>query len=180
MFVTWCIPQASLALQGYYHLLPSITVAQLGDPAAAERSLAPQTHAGSVDDSEAAPPDPTGNISADTRSAEPRPSAAWAALLSTSALGLSAVASFTDHPNGGFHFAHEGWFGENTYAGGADKAAHFVKFEIMARELAIGYQYLGLPRRRSVIGGFVVSWLAGLVNELGDATNDYGFSYEDR
>jgi hypothetical protein len=179
VFATWCIPQVSLALQGHYHLLPSVGVAQLGDHGAAEWSLAAQTDAGSVGDSEAAPPDPIGSISADTRSVEPRPSVVWAALLSTGVLGFSAVASFTDHPNGGFHFAEEGWFGENTYAGGADKAAHFVKFEIMARELAVMYEYLGFSRRQSVIGGFAVSWLSGLVNELGDATNDYGFSYED-
>jgi uncharacterized protein YfiM (DUF2279 family) len=179
LFVTWCVPQASLALRGHYHLLPSVAGVPPGDPATADASVAPQTFAESINEAEAAPLDATGHMPPDTPSVEPRPSWGWAAVLSTGVLGLEAASSFADHPEGGFHVTEEDWFGENTFAGGGDKVAHFAKFEITARELAVLYEHLGFSHRQSALGGFAVSWLAGLLNELGDATNAYGFSYED-
>ena len=108
-----------------------------------------------------------------------RPSLLAGVLLSTSVVVYSAANSFPDHHTPGFHFANEGWFGEDSYAGGADKASHFLKFGIIARELTIGYEYFGFPQPLSVLAGFAVSSFGGLVNEIGDGTNRYGFSYED-
>lgn len=137
-----------------------------------------QPLSGSVDEPEA-PPGPIGDEPSDGDSAQPRPSLLWPALISLGVLGNQAWASFGDHPTGGFHFTQEGWFGEDTYVGGADKVAHFVKFEILARQFADIYEYFGFSRRQSILGGFGISVLTGLVNEFGDATNEYGFSYED-
>jgi len=103
----------------------------------------------------------------------------WASLISTGILGGAAANSFTDHPTGGFHVANEGWFGENTYVGGADKASHFVSFYIIARELPFIYEYLGYQPSTARWMGFGVSSAAGLMIELGDGTNQYGFSFED-
>ncbi len=173
------MPQPSLALQGHYQRFSLLPTTQFGDPGEAEWSAAAHTEVGSLDASEAASPDPVGTTSADTQSAAPRWSLVWPALISMGVLGNQAWSSFSDQPTGGFHFTQEGWFGENTYVGGVDKAAHFVKFEILARQLAVIYQYFGFSRRQSMIGGFGMSVLTGLVNEFGDATNVYGFSYED-
>ncbi len=103
----------------------------------------------------------------------------WASLVSVGVVAGSAVNSFTDHSTGGFHFTNEQWFGERTNAGGADKASHFVSFEIVARELSTFYQYLGFSPQASRLAGFGLSSFAGLVVEIGDGTNVYGFSYED-
>lgn len=103
----------------------------------------------------------------------------WAALVSAGVVGGAAINSFTDDYSGGFHAANEGWFGKNTYAGGADKASHFASFEIIAKEVDTFYRYLHFSPRQARIGGFVVSCLAGTIIEIGDAGNKYGFSYED-
>ena len=87
--------------------------------------------------------------------------------------------SITDGPIHPYHFTNEGWFGANTYAGGADKAAHFVDYTILSRELAYGYERLGYSRTASLWIGFGVATLAGLTNEFGDGFNKYGFSFQD-
>jgi hypothetical protein len=108
-----------------------------------------------------------------------RPQKLLASLLSAGVLAGSAANSFTESPHQSFHVTHEGFFGRDTYAGGGDKASHFVDFAIVAKEFAIAYDRLGFSRRASLLMGFGVSTLAGLVTEIGDGTTYYGFSYED-
>lgn len=103
----------------------------------------------------------------------------WAGLVSAGVVAGAAANSFADQPQGGFRVEHEGWFGEHTYVGGADKASHFVSFEILARELGDLYELIGFERAQARLLGTGISMLAGLVVELGDATNRYGFSWED-
>ena len=173
------MPQPSWALQGHSPRFSLLADTQSGDPCEAEWRAVGQAEVGSPDESKVVSPDPVETPPADTQSTKPHLSLVWPVLISMGVLVNQALGSFGDHPTGGFHATEEGWFGENTYLGGADKAAHFVKFEILARQLAVIYQYFGFSRRHAVIGGFAASWLTGLVNELGDATNEYGFSYED-
>jgi len=87
--------------------------------------------------------------------------------------------AITDGKLHSFRFTNEGWFGANTYAGGADKAAHFVDYTILSRELAYGYERLGYSRTTSLWVGFGVAVLSGLANEFGDGFNKYGFSFQD-
>jgi hypothetical protein len=103
----------------------------------------------------------------------------WAGFIAAGVVGGTTYNSLTDGDLQPYHFAHEGWFGEGTYVGGADKASHFVSFEIIAKELATAYEYLGFSRKQSILGGVAVSSLAGLANEICDGANKYGFSYED-
>src|SRR5262249_12959611 len=102
-----------------------------------------------------------------------------AGLITGGALVGSALNSFLDGPNQSYHFAHEGWFGQNTYAGGADKASHFVTYSLVAKEFANLYTVMGFPREQSILMGFGVAAAAGLVTEIGDGTTKYGFAYED-
>jgi len=111
--------------------------------------------------------------------AEKPPYRLLAGLISGGALVGSALNSFLDGPNQSFHFAHEGWFGQNTYAGGADKASHFVTYNLVSKEFANLYTVLGFSRDTSILMGFGVAAAAGLVTEIGDGTTKYGFSYED-
>ncbi len=82
-------------------------------------------------------------------------------------------------PHQSFHFGGERWFGENTYAGGADKAAHFVDYYIISKEMSFLYNTLGYSRTQSIGIGVGLALLAGVINESGDGINRYGFSYED-
>lgn len=91
----------------------------------------------------------------------------------------SAANSFTETPKESFHFTNEGWFGKDTYAGGADKASHFVDYHFVSKEMANFYQMAGFSRGQSILMGAGISSLAGIVTEIGDGTTFFGFSYED-
>ncbi len=101
----------------------------------------------------------------------------WATPIALTGAGL--VTSLTDSKLQPFRFASEGWFGPNTYAGGADKAVHFVNYSILSREMAYMYQKLGYSESASIWLGFGTSVLEGLANEFGDGFNRYGFSWGD-
>ena len=102
-----------------------------------------------------------------------------ASALSVGVVVGGAINAFMDTPHQSFHFTNEGFFGERTYAGGADKASHFVDYTILSKELAYLYEKLGYSRRDSILLGFGVAVAGGLLNEIGDGTNKYGFSWED-
>ena len=84
-----------------------------------------------------------------------------------------------EKPDRSFHFTDEGWFGKNTYAGGADKASHFVDFYIISKELAFLYNTLGYSRTESIGIGLGLTLLVGIINESGDGFTKYGFSAGD-
>jgi hypothetical protein len=91
----------------------------------------------------------------------------------------SAANSFHESPHQTFHFTQEGFFARNTYAGGADKASHFVDYAMLSKELKNAYSVLGYGRTTSIWLGFGVATAAGLMTEIGDGTTFFGFSYED-
>jgi predicted lipoprotein DUF2279 len=101
----------------------------------------------------------------------------WATPAALTVAGL--VTSLTDSPLQSWRWAHEGWFGPNTYAGGADKAAHFVNYTILSKEMAYMYQKLGYSESASIWLGFGMSLVEALSNEFGDGFNRYGFSLGD-
>ncbi len=109
----------------------------------------------------------------------PRPHTFWIGVVSLATLAGSAENSFTDGPNQKFHFTNEGYLGQNTYAGGADKASHFVSYYVVAKLLSGVYAELGLTVDKAQLLGAGVSMFAGFVTELGDGRGHYGFSYED-
>lgn len=103
----------------------------------------------------------------------------WIGVVTVATVAGSAVNSFTDSGGRSFHFTNEQWFGRHTYAGGADKISHFVLYNVVGRLMTQVYGELGVPRDRSDLAGASVAALAGLITEIGDGTNRYGFSYED-
>jgi predicted lipoprotein DUF2279 len=123
--------------------------------------------------SSAAPVDP-----ANIAKPQTRPDHFLGALIAGLAAGTGA-SSFGNGDHQSYHFTNELWFGRSTYAGGADKAAHFALSNIASRELANLYAKLGYSDAQSRLLGFGATWLAGLVMEIGDGTTKYGFSYED-
>ncbi len=78
-----------------------------------------------------------------------------------------------------FHFTNEGFFGRNTYSGGADKASHFV-FSWLGHEAGEwGFEGLGNGTAESRLLGAGVSIATGLLVELADGFTVYGFSWQD-
>jgi hypothetical protein len=110
---------------------------------------------------------------------EEKPKKGWITAVSVATVLGSAYNSFRDGPNQRFHFLNEGFFSENTYAGGADKTSHFASYYIVAQLLAEVYEGLGLKRDQAQLLAAGVSAFAGFVTELGDGRGHYGFSYED-
>jgi hypothetical protein len=110
---------------------------------------------------------------------ERRPNWLLTSLASGGAIVGSGLNAYLDGPRHSYHFSNEGWFGRNTASGGADKAAHFVDYYIVSKELANLFVVLGHKPEHARWLGFGVSTLTGLVTEVGDGTTRYGFSYED-
>ncbi|MGH9366578.1 MAG: DUF2279 domain-containing protein [Thermoanaerobaculia bacterium] len=108
-----------------------------------------------------------------------QPKRFWIGATSAAAVLGSAYNAFSEYPNYDFHFTQEGWFGQSTYAGGGDKASHFVSFYGVTRLMTAVYELLDASREQSYRLATGVSFLAGLATEIGDGTNKYGFSYED-
>ena len=110
---------------------------------------------------------------------EKKPKKFWITAVSVTTVVGSAFNSFTDGPDQKFHFLNEGFFSENTYAGGADKASHFASYYIVAQLLGNVYEGLGMTKDNAQLLAAGVSAFAGFVTEVGDGRGHYGFSYED-
>jgi uncharacterized protein YfiM (DUF2279 family) len=79
----------------------------------------------------------------------------------------------------GFHFTDEGWFGRDTYAGGADKASHFIVSSGVSRMLYEAYTHQGHLADQSFTLALATAFLTGTFVEVMDGVSDYGFSFQD-
>jgi hypothetical protein len=79
-----------------------------------------------------------------------------------------------------FGTTDEGWFGEDTYAGGADKLGHAFSAYIGTRLFARGLEWAGNDRDRAVRLGALSSFAILLGVEIGDGLEqEHQFSWED-
>ena len=78
-----------------------------------------------------------------------------------------------------FHFVDEGWFSWTTYAGGADKASHFLVSSGVSRLLFEVYLKQGHTTEQSFALAFAAAFGAGTAVEIMDAVSVYGFSFQD-
>ena len=78
-----------------------------------------------------------------------------------------------------WHFTNEGWFGYDTYAGGADKASHFIVSSGVSRLLYEGYRHDGKTVNQAFALSFATTLMAGIFVETGDAVTVYGWSWQD-
>lgn len=101
-------------------------------------------------------------------------------LVTLGVLGGSIASSLeTGHAPESFHWANERWFQEDTYAGGGDKASHFVFYNGLSRELAVQYGIWGYGKNQATLLAFATAAAAGLIVEVGDGLTVFGFSWED-
>jgi predicted lipoprotein DUF2279 len=93
--------------------------------------------------------------------------------------GAAVSTRWSGHERQDFHFGDEGWFGSETYAGGADKASHFVFHNGLSRELAVAYRGMRYEKDSAILMAFATSVAAGLIVEIGDGITTFGFAWED-
>lgn len=78
-----------------------------------------------------------------------------------------------------FDHWNEGWFGEDTYAGGADKTSHLVLGYIGGRHLQERLEKIGHTKARARLISVGMTTLGGILVEVGDGFTQYRFSWED-
>jgi hypothetical protein len=102
----------------------------------------------------------------------------WSAavVLGGAGQGLGAPLQYGWEP---FHLKDEQWFGWDTYAGGADKASHFLVSSGVSRLLFEVFTKQGHSADESFALAFGATLMAGTAVELLDAVSVYGFSFQD-
>jgi len=77
------------------------------------------------------------------------------------------------------HANPEGWFGNNTDHGGADKLGHLYSTYVMSHGLSHLYEGWCFNKHDAALYGALSSFAIMGYMELGDSFSDFGFSYED-
>lgn len=85
-----------------------------------------------------------------------------------------------DYGDNRWQTTDEGWFGQHTKEGGADKAGHFYTTYVLGRGLTGIYRAKGLESRYAASAGALSSLAAMTFMEFGDGFSPYGFAKEDQ
>ncbi len=78
-----------------------------------------------------------------------------------------------------YNTTDEGFFGRDTYTGGADKASHFIISSGVSRTAYEAYTHLGHSPETSFRLAVAAAFTSGLMVEVMDAFSVYGFSFQD-
>ncbi len=87
--------------------------------------------------------------------------------------------NYSERWTGEFAVENEGWFGKNSYNGGADKLGHAYTWSLLTRALIHNYERNGFSKKASAFWGFTIPAFNGVVIELLDGYTDYNASTED-
>src|SRR5262245_4952282 len=77
------------------------------------------------------------------------------------------------------HAQSEGWFGEDTAHGGADKLGHAYSSYVLTQALSSLYESWGFESKDAVRFGALTAFGMQAFLEVGDSFSSFGFSYED-
>ncbi len=100
-------------------------------------------------------------------------------LTAATAIGIWGLATW-DYGSAGFNMGNEGWFGQDTKYGGADKCGHLWSTYTFADALTGLYKGWGYAPDKANLYAALSSWTVQFAMELGDATSvTQGFSWED-
>lgn len=95
-------------------------------------------------------------------------------------LWYGAVHWWKDDMNSHFSSVNEGWFSQDTYAGGADKLGHMYTNYVGTRLLTRAFEWAGHDTERAAWLAAATTWGAMLAVEVGDGfSSRYRFSKED-
>jgi hypothetical protein len=104
-------------------------------------------------------------------------------LIAVNAATTLAIAAygfqFWDYGGNGFQVVDEGWFGQDTSYGGADKLGHAYASYLSTLGLATLYENWGYERPKADLYGAISSMSAFTLIEVGDGFSKNGFSWED-
>ena len=104
-------------------------------------------------------------------------------LFSAGVLAVTPVLGYfswwKDDWTGHFKVTDEGWFGEETYAGGADKASHIFFSYALTLASRSAYRAFGKTPAEARGLAFGLTTLSGWLIELGDGFSRYGFAWQD-
>lgn len=78
-----------------------------------------------------------------------------------------------------FGFGSEGWYGQNTYSGGADKFGHMFSLNFQKRAINWILVQMGWDLESANNISFVMAESLGIALEIGDGFSKYLFSFED-
>ena len=98
-----------------------------------------------------------------------------AAALAIAAYGFQ----FWDYGETNFQVIDEGWFGQNTSYGGADKLGHAYSSYLFTLGFASLYEGWGYERSQADLLGAISSMTAFTLIEVGDGFSKNGYSWED-
>ncbi len=102
------------------------------------------------------------------------------ALNSVAAAGVAVYGlGFWDYGGSQFNTIDEGWFGQDTQYGGADKLGHAFAGHVAATAFASTYESWGYDRDLANLYGGLSGFGTLALIEVGDAFSKNGFSYED-
>ncbi len=99
--------------------------------------------------------------------------------IGTALLGIGAVAWWSDTGFERFHLKDAGYFGKDTYAGGADKIGHLYTCYLGVMLMSSIYEGLGASQDRAAIYATVFTLVIANGVELTDGFSPYGFEYGD-
>ena len=87
--------------------------------------------------------------------------------------------AFWDYGDPRYKFVDEGWFGEHTRYGGADKAGHAYSAYVASELFSAVYESWGYTRSRAALYGGASSMSMFTLIEVGDGASKHGFSVGD-
>lgn len=97
-----------------------------------------------------------------------------------SVLGYGATHWWQDGMRSSFGTINEGWFGQNTYTGGADKLGHMYSTYVGTRLLTDAFEWAGNEREKAAWLAAATAWGVMLAVEVGDGySRRFRFSKED-
>jgi len=100
-------------------------------------------------------------------------------LTAATAIGIWGLATW-DYGSAGFNKGHEGWFGQDSKYGGADKLGHLWSTYAFSDALTGLYTNWGYDPQKANTYAALSAWTVQAFMELGDATSTtQGFSWED-
>ncbi|BCB25323.1 hypothetical protein SKTS_02090 [Sulfurimicrobium lacus] len=95
-------------------------------------------------------------------------------------LAYGASHWWQDSMSSSFRTVNEGWFGQNTYTGGADKLGHMYSTYVGTRLLTDAFEWAGNDRETASWLAAATAWGAMLAVEVGDGYSQrFRFSKED-
>ena len=153
----------------------SLADAYLGDAQLDDKSISTQ-----VNTTSPAGASPEGTPSESWWSRQPKAKKMlYTNLTAAAAIGIWGVTTW-DYGSAGFNMGDEGWYGQDTKYGGADKCGHLWSTYAFADALTGLYKGWGYAPLKANMYAALSAWTVQLAMELGDATSEtQGFSWED-